>query len=135
MTDDTENTAAPGASGGMAAPAAARPAAPERKHRRMPRQSASRPPEGAKPLNPRMPLGFGPSVVPVSSAARDWGVSARRMRALLAEGRLAGRQLDNGYWEVFYPYRVIFGTRGPQLRRQRNLPEAAPRRERNSEWW
>lgn len=39
------------------------------------------------------------------------------------EGRLAGRMLPNGYWEVFYPYRYTFGTRGPTLQRYRKLPE------------
>lgn len=106
-----------------------------RKPKRLPRQSIFRPPEGAKPEHGAF-LGFGRSVVPVSSVARDMGISARRVRVMLTEGRLMGRRLENGYWEVYYPYQYILGTRGPALKRQRNLPEPAPRkRERNSGWW
>ncbi len=55
--------------------------------------------------------------VPVSFAALDWKVSARRIRALLAAKRLEGRREANGYWEVAYPYRFTFGRRGPALKR------------------
>jgi hypothetical protein len=55
--------------------------------------------------------------VPVAYAARDWKVSARRIRALLAESRLEGIRRANGYWEVAYPYRFTFGQRGPALKR------------------
>jgi hypothetical protein len=55
--------------------------------------------------------------VPVSFAAKDWKVSARRIRALLAESRLEGIRRENGYWKVVYPYRYQFGTRGPALKR------------------
>lgn len=75
-------------------------------------------PKGAKPALGG--LRFCQSgYVPVSHAAKDWKVSARRIRALLSAGRLDGRLLDNGYWEVLYPYAFIFGTRGPSLKRQR----------------
>jgi len=87
-------------------------------HRRLPYQSMCTPPEGAKPAQPGMPLGLCRSVVPVSVVAREWGISARRVRVMLTEGRLDGRLLPNGYWEVFYPYKYIFGTRGPGLKRQ-----------------
>jgi hypothetical protein len=56
--------------------------------------------------------------VPVSFVAKDWNVTSRRIRSLLAAGRLAGRREINGYWEVCYPYRFIIGTRGPVLKRQ-----------------
>lgn len=92
-----------------------------RKDKRLPRQSICSPPKGAKPIDPSNPF-KSESVVPVSSVARDWGISARRVRTMLTEGRLSGRQLENGYWEVFYPYRYVFGTRGPEIKRQRNLP-------------
>jgi hypothetical protein len=55
--------------------------------------------------------------VPVSFVAKDWGVTPRRIRVLLREGRLQGRLLTNGYWEVRYPYLYLFGTRGPALKR------------------
>lgn len=57
--------------------------------------------------------------VPVAMAARDWKVSPRRIRVLLAESRLEGRREANGYWEVAYPYRFTFGQRGPALKRQK----------------
>lgn len=93
------------------------------KPRRLPHQSCKTPPEGAKPAESLFPLGFGRSVLPVAAVARHWGISARRVRVMLAEGRLAGRLLENGYWEVFYPYCYIEGTRGPALQRYRKLPE------------
>lgn len=58
------------------------------------------------------------SFVPVSFVAKDWKVSSRRIRALLAALRLEGRRQENGYWEVAYPYRFTFGQRGPALKRQ-----------------
>ncbi len=94
------------------------------KPKRLPRQSADRPPLGARPEDPANPFGNRRSVVPVSVVAREWGISARRVRTMLEEGRLLGRQLDNGYWEVTYPYCYTFGTRGPQIKRQRELPES-----------
>jgi hypothetical protein len=57
------------------------------------------------------------SFVPVTTAAKDWKVSTRRIRALLTEGRLQGVRRDNGYWEVAYPYNFTFGQRGPALKR------------------
>ena len=102
-----------------------------RKHKRLPRQSAHMKPAKAKPINPENPIFESRSVVPVSTVANEWGISARRVRAMLVEGRLEGRQLENGYWEVIYPYCYVFGTRGPQIKRQRNLPP--PTRKRRHE--
>lgn len=64
-------------------------------------------------------LALGGSYVPVSFVAKDWKVTSRRIRALLLEGRLEGRQQANGYWEVLY----IFGTRGPSLKRAQRPPK------------
>jgi len=94
-----------------------------RKAKRLPNQSMYTPPPDAKPAVPGAPLGFGRSVVPVASVAREWGISPRRVRNMLAEGRLMGRRLENGYWEVYYPYSYIFGTRGPGLKRQQRQPD------------
>ena len=58
-------------------------------------------------------------LVAVSFVAKDWGVSTRRIRVLLAAGRLDGLKQDNGYWEVYHPYRVVYGLRGPALKRQK----------------
>ena len=104
------------------------------KARRLPRQSLLNPPPGAKPANPGTFLGLSRAVVPVAMVARDWGISSRRVRVMLVEGRLEGRQLENGYWEVFFPYCYVFGTRGPAIKRQRNLPPAPERRERNQDY-
>jgi hypothetical protein len=62
---------------------------------------------------------FGPYgyFVPVSFVAKDWQVTPRRVRTLLAEGRLVGQCQANGYWEVRYPYIFTMGTRGPALKR------------------
>jgi hypothetical protein len=60
--------------------------------------------------------------VPVSFVAREWGVTSRRIRFLLAAGRLEGVRGVNGYWEVYHPYRVVYGLRGPALNR-RKKPE------------
>ncbi|BBJ22612.1 hypothetical protein [Candidatus Nitrotoga sp. AM1P] len=106
----------------------------EAKFKRLPRQSMCMPPEGAKSSMPGFSLGFGRSFVPVSSVARDWGISPRRVRMMLTEGRLDGRQLENGYWEVSYPYNYIFGTRGPAIKRQRDLPEKPKKQEWKPEW-
>ena len=80
-------------------------------------QSAGQPrPKGSKlVIAPGM---WGGLYVPVSFVARDWKVTPRRIRALLAAGRLQGRLQENGYWEVCYPYSFTFGTRGPGLKRQ-----------------
>ncbi len=51
----------------------------------------------------------------VSMAAKEMCVTPRRIRALLAEGRLLGQQLENGYWEVKFPFVVVMARRGPQL--------------------
>lgn len=85
-------------------------------------QSASEPlPKCAKRvLAPGM---LGGNFVPVSFAAKDWKVSPRRIRALLADGRLLGRLLDNGYWEVAFPYQFTMGTRGPGLKRHQRPPD------------
>lgn len=70
---------------------------------------------------------FGAYFVPVSFAAKDWDVTPRRIRALLADGRLAGQVQPNGYWEVRFPYQFTFGTRGPTLKRQQR-PKKQERR-------
>jgi len=65
--------------------------------------------------------------VPVSFVAKDWNVTPRRIRSLLAAQRLEGRQEANGYWEVAYPYRFIIGTRGPVLKRQQKPKRGRPK--------
>ncbi len=93
--------------------------------KRLPRQSVYRAPAGSKPINPDNPVFEQQRLVPVSLVARDWGISARRVRKMLQEGRLLGRQQENGFWEVVFPYCYTFGTRGPQIKRQRELPESS----------
>ena len=82
-------------------------------------KSSSEPlPKGSRPASASWLLRSS-AYVPVSFVAKDWNVTARRIRALLTAGRLAGRVQDNGYWEVQFPYSFIFGTRGPSLKRQK----------------
>lgn len=57
------------------------------------------------------------TLLPVSMVAAEWGVSARRIRALLCAGRLEGTRHENGYWDVHYPYSMIEGRRGPMMRK------------------
>ena len=88
-------------------------------------QSSAKPaPEEAK-VRPNSELGRIYSYyVPVSFVAKDWKVTSRRIRALLTEGRLMGRQQDNGYWEVLYPYLHTIGRAGPPLRRNQRPKKA-----------
>lgn len=53
------------------------------------------------------------SWLPVALVAKDLCVSPRRIRALLDAERIAGRRLENGYWEVKFPYTITAGRRGP----------------------
>ncbi len=71
--------------------------------------------------------------VPVSFVAKDWNVTPRRIRSLLAANRLQGRREANGYWEVAYPYRFIIGTRGPVLKRQQKPKRGRPKTEERAE--
>jgi len=84
-------------------------------------QSEKRRPEGA--CLAQVSAISGAYFVPVSFVAKDWNVTPRRIRALLAAGRLAGQVQVNGYWEVRYPYLFAFGTRGPSLKRQERPPK------------
>ena len=53
--------------------------------------------------------------VSVASAARCLGVSERRIRALLAQGRIVGCKPDGRTWKVRWPLDVKPGKRGPDL--------------------
>ncbi len=54
--------------------------------------------------------------VPVHAVADFLGCSDRRVRALLAQGRIRGIRGKRGVWEVFWPLFVTPGRRGPDLR-------------------
>jgi hypothetical protein len=86
------------------------------------RSSKSKLPACAKLVPNAGGSGYSQIYVPLAFVAKDWGVSTRRIRFLLAAGRLDGRKLDNGYWEVRYPYMYSFGVRGRDLKR-RSRPE------------
>ncbi len=107
---------------GTGTPPPAKAAKPPRP-KRLANQSSHRPLPGAKPELEGFPLDFGRSVLSVSAAAKDWGVSTRRIRTMLSTGRLVGRRHENGYWEVCYPYFYSEGTRGPCLKRQQRQPD------------
>ena len=55
--------------------------------------------------------------VTVRVAAGFLGCSERRVRALLAQGRLRGLRGKGRAWDVFWPLFVTPGRRGPDLRR------------------
>jgi hypothetical protein len=52
----------------------------------------------------------------VKDVARFLGVSDRRVRALLAQGRIHAFKRKGGMWEVVWPLRVSPGRRGPDLK-------------------
>lgn len=112
---------APAGAATQATPGAVHPG--ERKHQRLIGHPVHTPPAGARPEPGTIP-GLGRSLVPVSAVARHWGISPRRVRQMLEQGRLEGQQRDNGYWEVLYPYRYLLGTRGPRMSQHRE--KAAP---------
>jgi hypothetical protein len=80
------------------------------------------PPAGAAPLLSAGRFGY---TVPVSFVAKDWNVSARRIRTLLTESRLKGGRTENGYWLVFWPYELTLGTRGPALMQRKKTERRA----------
>jgi hypothetical protein len=53
----------------------------------------------------------------VSDVADFLEVSERRVRTLLAQGRISGFKDDSGIWRVTCPLNVKPGKRGPDLRR------------------
>lgn len=75
---------------------------------------ATRPPAAARVVGSMNGFFY---YVPVSFVAKDWNVSTRRIRALLAENRLQGVLHENGYWGVVWPYQITLGKRGPALKR------------------
>ncbi len=128
--DLPEATAAQGASRRKpAAPAAGAKPKPKRGNqfvRQVREDRAAKLPDCAttdSPIGTLNPSHF----VPVSFVAKDWNVTPRRIRSLLAAKRLEGRREANGYWEVAYPYRFIIGTRGPVLKRQQKPKRGRPK--------
>lgn len=55
-------------------------------------------------------------LVNVAKIAKTLGCSDRRVRALLAQGRIKGYRQGNGRWWVYWPLDIRPGTRGPDLR-------------------
>ncbi len=107
--------------GGVASTGAALTQDAPKKFKRLRGTARHQCPAGALPTPGSLP-GFGRRLVSVSSVALQWGISPRRVRQMLEQGRLEGQQRENGYWEVFYPFRYQFGTRGPKIKQQRDLP-------------
>ena len=120
VSDDSDQR--PQAAGGVAGSGAAITEDTPKKFKRLRGTARHQCPADALPADHWAAIGFGRMVVPVSSVASQWGISPRRVRQMLEQGRLEGRQRDNGYWEVFYPFRYQFGTRGPKIKQQRDLP-------------
>lgn len=122
MSDQQHEQTAPQQAAERAAPRHAAPCAPVIDAR----CETGKPPKCAK-LKPAAVFGPYANFVPVSFVAQDWNVTPRRIRALLAAGRLHGQVQPNGYWEVRYPYIFTMGTRGPALKRQQR-PAAKPKK-------
>ena len=55
-------------------------------------------------------------LVDVKAVARFLGCSDRRVRVLLAQGRIFGVKIEDGTWRAFWPLNVRPGRRGPDLR-------------------
>lgn len=55
-------------------------------------------------------------LIALKHAARSLGVSPRRVRALLSQGRIVGYKNDRNIWMVAWPLDVSPGKRGPDLR-------------------
>lgn len=56
-------------------------------------------------------------LIDVATSAAMLGVSTRRVRALLSEGRMRGVKGSSGVWLVAFPFSISPGRRGPDLRR------------------
>lgn len=64
--------------------------------------------------------------IDVDRAAKILGVSERRVRTLLSQGRMTGWK-DSSGWRVLYPLSILPGRRGPDLHRYPTRPvRAAP---------
>ena len=50
--------------------------------------------------------------VDVKTAAKWFGCSERRVRTLLAQGRITAKKVDNA-WLIQWPIQVTFGLRAP----------------------
>ena len=55
--------------------------------------------------------------IEVRKAAEFLSVSTRRVRLLLAQGRILGHKNASGQWLVSWPFEVTPGKRGPDLKR------------------
>lgn len=51
----------------------------------------------------------------VKQVAKRLNISERRVRQLLASGRMSGKRLDNGRWLVNWPLQITSGSRGPDM--------------------
>lgn len=50
-----------------------------------------------------------------SQVAKRLSISERRVRQLLAAGRMAGIKQENGRWLVDWPLQITSGKRGPDM--------------------
>lgn len=53
--------------------------------------------------------------VTVSQVAKRLNISERRVRYLLASGRMVGVKERNGRWTVSWPLQIKAGKRGPDM--------------------
>lgn len=55
-------------------------------------------------------------LVTVSQVAKRLGISERRVRYLLATGRMIGIKQKNRRWAIYWPLQVSSGKRGPEMK-------------------
>lgn len=96
--------------------------APQRKERKTPMKNCSANDDAFQP-----PIMGG---MTVTQAAHYIGCSTRRVRVLLAEGRLAGEK-NGKLWRVTWPLRYTLATRGPLLKVNRMYGHPRPTRGRS----
>lgn len=53
--------------------------------------------------------------VTVAQVARRLDISTRRVRHLLASGRMSGIKQENGRWLISWPLQITAGKRGPDM--------------------
>ena len=92
VSDDSDQR--PQAAGGVAGTGAAITEDTPKKFKRLRGTARHQCPADALPEHQWAAIGFGRMLVLVSSVASQWGISPRRVRQMLEQGRLEGRQRD-----------------------------------------
>lgn len=64
-------------------------------------------------------MGDDPELLSTEQAARELGISRRRIRQLLSSGRVVGARQVGRWWIIPSPVQVVAGKRGPKPKRER----------------